>query len=390
MCNYINCITFVENQLKTMSKLFEYSNIVQKEDFIGRNEEVNRLSNDFMNLQNSAVLAPQGWGKSSLLHKSAQVASRKDGNLCVCMVDLSNVRNEERFYELLAQAVLRSVSRNQKEVVENVNRLFNGIKPRISLADAFSFSVDFDWNDLRLHQDEVLDLPMTVAREKGLKIVVCIDEFHAISQFDRPELLLEKFSSHWPAHENVAYCVSGSSVSTVEKFLKSSSVFKDASDVIHLGQIDRTEMVRSFRDKFADTGKYLDEDNAGLIIDLAGSIPLYVQQVAHLSWMGTSVVCSREVVEQAHQTIVDQMGSVFENLTSSFTEQQLCYLRAVIAGETVISTSEVLHRYRITSATSASRSKSALIDRRIISSSNGKTIINDPIYSYWLKHRYFY
>lgn len=373
-----------------MSKLFEYSNIVQKEDFIGRNEEVNRLSNDFMNLQNSAVLAPQGWGKSSLLHKSAQVASRKDGNLCVCMVDLSNVRNEERFYELLAEAVLRSVSRNQKEVVENVNRIFKGIKPRISLADAFSFSVDFDWNDLRLHQDEVLDLPMTVAREKGLKIVVCIDEFHAIAQFDRPERLLEKFSSHWPAHENVAYCVSGSSVSTVEKFLKSSSVFKDASDIINLGQIDRTEMVRAFRDKFADTGKYLDEDNAGLIIDLAGSIPFYVQQVAHLSWMGTSVVCSREVVEQAHQTIVDQMGSVFENLTSSFTEQQLCYLRAVIAGETVISTSEVLHRYRITSATSASRSKSALIDRRIISSSNGKTIINDPIYSYWLKHRYFY
>lgn len=373
-----------------MSKLFEYSKIVQKEGFVGRNEEVNRLSDDFISLENSAVLAPQGWGKSSLLHKAAQVAARKDGNLCVCIVDISNVRNEERFYELLAQSVLRSVSRNQKEVVENVNRLFNGIKPRISFADAFSFSVDFDWNDLRLHSDEVLDLPMTVAREKGLKVVVCIDEFHAISQFDRPEQILDKFSSHWPTHENVAYCVSGTCVSIVEKFLKSSPVYKGASDIIRLEQIGRPEMIKSLREKFADTGKYLDEEYAGLIIDLAESVPFYMQMIAHLSWMGTSVVCSQEVVEQAHQTIVDQMGSVFENLTSSLTEQQICYLHAIIAGETVISTSEVLHRYRITSATSASRSKSALVDRRIISSRGGKMVISDPIYSYWLKHRYFY
>ena len=373
-----------------MSKLFEYSKIVQKEGFIGRNEEVNRLSSDFSALENCAVLAPQGWGKSSLIHRSAQVASRKDGNLCVCIVDLSNVKNEERFYELLAQAVLKSVSRNQKEVVENVNRLFSGIKPRISFADAFSFSVDFDWNDLRLHREEVIDLPMTVAREKGLKVVVCIDDFHAISQFDHPEHLLEKFNSHWTAHENVSYCISGTCVSMVEKFLKSSPVFKGACDIMYLGQIDRAEMIRSFREKFADTGKYLDEEYAGLIMDLAESVPFYMQQIAHLSWMNTSVVCSREVVEQAHQTIVDQMGNVFENLTSSFTEQQLCYLNAVIAGETVISTSEVLHRYRITSATSASRSKSALIDRRIICNRDGRMIINDPIYAYWLKHRYFY
>lgn len=373
-----------------MSKLFEYSKIAQKEGFVGRKEEVNRLSDDFISLKNAAVLAPKGWGKSSLLHKSAHVAARKDGNLCVCIVDLSNVRNEERFYELLAQSVLKSVSRNQKEVVENVNRLFSGIKPRVTFEDAFSFSVDFDWNDLRNHRDEVMDLPMIVAQQKGLKVVVCIDEFHVISQFDHPELLLEKFNTHWLAHKNVSYCISGACISMVEKFLKSSPVFSGVKEFIHLGQIDRAEIISSFRDKFADSGKYLDEEYAGMIIDLARNVPFYMQQIAHLSWMGTSVVCSGEVVEQAHQTIVDQMGSVFENLTSSFTEQQICYLQAVIAGETVISTSEVLHRYHITSATSASRSKSALIDRRIISCKEGKIVIDDPIYAYWLKHRYFY
>ena len=373
-----------------MSKLFEYSEIVQKEAFVGRKEEVNRLSSDFISLKNSAVFAPPGWGKSSLLHKASQVAARKDGNLCACIVDLTNARNEERFYELFAQAVLKSISRNQKEVVDNVNRLFVGIKPRVSFADAFSFSVDFDWNELRHNQKELLDLPLTVSRLKGVKVVVCIDEFHTVSQFDDPESLLEKINKHWVGQENVAYCISGSCVSCVERFLKTSPLFRDNGDIINLAQIDRSDMVNSLRDKFADTGKYLDEENACHIIDLAENHPFYMQQLAHLSWMNTSVVCSREVIDQAYMTIVDQMGLVFENLTSSLTSQQICYLHAVAAGETVMSTSEVLHRHRITSATSASRSKAALIDRRIISPRSGKMVINDPIYTYWLKHRYFY
>jgi hypothetical protein len=105
--------------------------------------------------------------------------------------------------------------------------------------------------------------------------------------------------------------------------------------------------------------------------------------------MGTSVVCSREVVLQSFETIADQMDIAFRNITESLTTQQLCYLHAVLDGETVISTSEVLHRHRITSATSASRSKSSLLEKEIICVADGKVKFTDPLYSYWLKNRYF-
>ena len=101
------------------------------------------------------------------------------------------------------------------------------------------------------------------------------------------------------------------------------------------------------------------------------------------------MVCSREVVLQSFETIVDQMDMVFRNITDSLTVQQLCYLHAVIAGETVISTSEVLHRHHITSATSASRSKAALLERGIVYNSDGRIFMTDPVYSYWLKNRFF-
>lgn len=372
-----------------MSKLFEYNKIAENNHFAGREEEVKRLSSDFIFLTNTALLSPRGWGKSSLVNMAAKEAMHKEKNLRLCLVSLSNVRNEERFYELLAQSVLRTISNSQEEVAENVRKYFPGSSPMVTFDALGSFAVDFDWKDIRQNQNELLDLPYIVAKDLGLKIIVCIDDFHSISQFNEPEHLLDLFKSRWPRHDGVAYCISSSPLMLVESFLKTAPMFYRYGDIVRLGHIGRLDMVKSIRERFADSAKYLDNDVAGLIVDMVQGHPFYAMQLAHVSWMGTSVVCSREVVLQAFETIADQMDIAFRNITESLTTQQLCYLHAVLDGETVISTSEVLHRHRITSATSASRSKSSLLEKEIICVADGKVKFTDPLYSYWLKNRYF-
>lgn len=372
-----------------MSKIFDFSKIAEGKDFVGREDEVKRLSSDFIFLTNTAVLAPQGWGKSSLIHRAAQEASHKEKSLRFCFVDLSTVRNEERFYELLAEGVLRAVSKSQEEVVENVRKYFPHTSPRVAFDASGSFTVDFDWEEIRQNQDELLDLPYSVAKDMGLKIIVCVDEFNAIALFADPEALLERFRKRWPRHDGVSYCVSSTPLSLVEKFLKSAPMFYRYGNIVNLGHIRRTDMVKHIREKFADNAKYLDNEIAGLIMELAGNQAFYTIQLAHMSWLGSAVVCSPEVVVQAHETMVDQMELVFRNTTDSLTTQQLCYLHAVLAGETVISTSEVLHRHHISSATSASRSKTALLERGIVCNTGGRISVTDPIYAFWLKNRYF-
>ena len=372
-----------------MSKLFEYNKIAENNHFAGREEEVKRLSSDFIFLTNTALLSPRGWGKSSLVNMAAKEAMHKEKNLRLCLVSLSNVRNEERFYELLAQSVLRTISNSQEEVAENVRKYFPGSSPMVTFDALGSFTVDFDWKDIRQNQNELLDLPYIVAKDLGLKIIVCIDDFHSISRFNEPEHLLDLFKSRWPRHDGVAYCISSSPLMLVESFLKTAPMFYRYGDIVRLGHIGRLDMVKSIRERFADSAKYLDNDVAGLIVDMVQGHPFYAIQLAHVSWMGTSVVCSREVVLQAFETIADQMDIAFRNITESLTTQQLCYLHAVLDGETVISTSEVLHRHRITSATSASRSKSSLLEKEIICVADGKVKFTDPLYSYWLKNRYF-
>ncbi|MDE6714905.1 MAG: hypothetical protein K2J74_00290 [Muribaculaceae bacterium] len=76
-------------------------------------------------------------------------------------------------------------------------------------------------------------------------------------------------------------------------------------------------------------------------------------------------------------------------MTEALTTQQINYLRALIAGEKTIGSTEVMHRYGITSATSISRSKTALIKNDILDTTGGDIHFQDPIYAYWLKTIYF-
>ena len=392
LCNYINCSTFVGNQLfYLMERLFEYSRSVDGQFFVGRKEDVLKLTANFIFLTNTVVVAPQGWGKTSLVLQAARSACAKEPNLKFCHVDISTVRDEEQLLVALAQSVLRSVSENIEDVVSNVKRYFTRIEPRLSFGSesAKDITLDFDRCDVCANRDLFIDLPYTVSKATGLKIVVCIDEFHNIDTFSDPQSLLMALQECWNLHRNVAYCLCGNGNAMMEKFVSTAKSFRMFGERLNLGRISYVDLIKYIRDRFADSGKYIDDEMAGLIIDMVDSNPFYIQQLAHISWMNTSVVCSREVIVDAFNAVVDSMHLTFSTLTYGMTSQQLCYLHAVLSGEKVISSSDVLHRHGITSATSASRSKASLLEKGIIHISGGCPHFSDPLYAYWLAHKYF-
>lgn len=374
-----------------MEKLFEYSKCVENQYFVGRKEEISRLSTNFIFLTNTVVVAPHGCGKTSLVLQAAKVACAKEPKLRFCHVDLSVVRDEERFLTLLAQSVLRTVSSGIEDAVTNVKRYFARIEPKIGFGNGSvnDVSLEFDPDDIRANRDLFIDFPSVVARSNGLRILICIDEFHNIDTFSDSQNLLLRLQECWNLHRDVAYCLCGNGNAMMEKFVSSAKVFRMFGDRLDLGRVAYMDLVGYIRGRFADSGKYIDNEIAGYIIDKADSNPFYVQQLAHFSWMNTSVVCSKEVVDGVFSSVVDSMHLIFSTITSGMTSQQLCYLHAVLAGEKVISSSEVLHKHGISSATSASRSKASLLEKGIIHISGGHPHFSDPVYAYWLTHKYF-
>lgn len=375
-----------------METPFVFGKIATEKNFTDREQETAYLVTQFTSLINTIIISPRRWGKSSLVNKAAKLAMELDSKLRICHIDLFNVRNEEHFYSLLAQHVIAATSSRWEEAIENAKKFFSRLVPKISVGTDMSneISVDFDWEEVRRNPDEVLDLAEKIAKAKGLKIVICVDEFQNISEFEAPDYFQKKLRSHWQQHQNVAYCLYGSKRHMMlEVFTDSSRPFYKFGNLMFLNKIETPCLVEFFTSRFADTGKSIRPKASRLIATLADNHPYYAQQLAQLSWLRTKEECTEEIVREAHAALVEQLSLLFVTITETLTTQQLCYLKALIAGEKSMSSTETMHRYNISSPTSIVRSKAALVKNDILDNKAGKISFQDPIYAYWLKTQYF-
>lgn len=375
-----------------METPFIFGKIATEKNFTDREQETSYLVSHFTSLINTIIISPRRWGKSSLVNNAAKLAMAQDSKLRICHIDLFNVRNEEHFYSLLAQKVIAATSSKWEEAIGNAKKFFSRLVPKISIGTdpTNEISIDFDWEEVKRNPDEILDLAEKIAKEKGLKIVICVDEFQNIAEFDDPEYFQKKLRSHWQLHQNVSYCLYGSKRHMMlEVFTDSSKPFYKFGNLIFLNKIETEYLVEFFNSRFTDTGKRITNEAGHLIATLVDNHPYYAQQLAQLSWLRTKDECTEEIVREAHAALVEQLSLLFVTITETLTSQQLCYLKALLAGEKAITSTEVMHRYGISSPTSVARSKAALVKNDILDNQAGKMSLQDPIYAYWLKTQYF-
>lgn len=375
-----------------MEAPFVFGKIATNENFTDRQQETVHLVNNFESLINTIIISPRRWGKSSLVNKAATIAMKEDKKLKICTVDLFNVKTEEQFYTVFTQSIIEGTASKWDEAVEYAKKFFSHLIPKISIGTnpMNDVSIDFDWEEMKKNPDEILNLPERIAKTKGFKIVVCIDEFQNIAEFNDPVFFQRRLRAHWQKHQKVSYCLYGSKRHMMmEVFADASMPFYKFGDLFFLEKIDSEHLISFIKERFASTGKTITDEACKRIVSLTDCHPYYTQQLSQLSWLRTSSECDDEIVTLAHESLVEQLSLLFTNLIETFSFQQICYLRAVIAGEKAITNSETMYKYHISSATAASRSLKTLITKDILDSKAGKISFQDPIFKYWLKNYYY-
>lgn len=375
-----------------MNAPFIFGKIAKSDNFTDREKETALLVSNFNSLINTIIISPRRWGKSSLVAKAADIATSQNEKLKICRVDLFNVRNEEHFYELLAMNILKATSTKWEESIDSIKKFFTRIVPKIVLSGDTQneVSLDFDWNEIRRNPDEILDLAERIAIDKGIRIVLCVDEFQNIAEFDDPLYFQKKLRSHWQQHQHVSYCLYGSKRHMMlDVFTNSSMPFYKFGDLLFLEKIDTPSWIAFITEQFLKTGKSITEEQARLIVHLTDNHPYYVQQLAQQVWLRTSDTCTEDIVRQAHITIIEQLSLLFVTITESLTNNQIKFLKAMIAGETSLSSSEVMSKYRLGSSGNVTRSRKSLIEKDILDNKANKVSFQDPMYYYWLKYQYF-
>jgi len=370
---------------------FTFGRVAEGDDFVDRDEERARLVQNFRGGVNTAIISPRRWGKSSLVARVAQEVAGDKG-LRVVAVDTYAARTEADFYAQLARAVLKATASRWDELADLARRLLARLRPKVvfSADPTQEFSLDLDWDEVRQDPGELLDLAETAAVEKGLRLVVAIDEFQAVAGFGDPAAFQRLLRSHWQRHQHVSYCLYGSKRHMLlDIFDNPDRPFYRFGDIIALGKIANSVWGTFVAERFAATGKRIGADDARYLAGRVDDHPYYVQQLAQQVWFRTDDVATRDLVDTALDDLRDQLGLLFTSLANSLTAKQVGLIRALLAGEPELTAAATLQRYKLGTSANVARMKESLAAREIIDVAGGRVELLDPVFGHWLRTRCF-
>ena len=371
------------------NKPFIFGVATSGDNFTDRVKETERLLMNFRYGVNTILISPRRWGKTSLVKKVCSLA--QSDNIKVVYVDVFSCRSDRDFYDTFASAVLKQTSSKLDEWLENARLFLSRISPKFSFGPdpMTDFSVSLEMNPKSDDVDEILQLPEKIAQKKGYSIVVCIDEFQQIAEFDDSKTFQKKLRTVWQLQEHKSYCLFGSKKHLMnELFEKKSLPFYKFGDVMYLQKINAADWVNYICGRFEATGKVIDRELAERICKLVDNHSSYVQHLAWLVWVHTDQVATPQDLEMAYEDIIDQNTPLFEKQTENLSTYQMNFLRAVIDGVRSEFTSQmILQKYELGSSANVSIIKRALVKKELIEIENRQVSIPDPVMQVWLRRK---
>ncbi|MGQ1785963.1 MULTISPECIES: AAA family ATPase [unclassified Saccharicrinis] len=369
---------------------FTYGKLTNAHTFANRTKEIEHLGFNFRGGVNTIIISPRRWGKSSLVEEAARRI--KDKHIKIAFLDLYDTKTEKEFYFLLANEVIKACTSKAEDFFNNAKGIFRHLIPKISYSPAQDQKIDieFNWEQVQKNPSEILDMAESLAIAKNIRLVVCMDEFQNIGSFKKSLDFQKKLRAHWQRHQHVTYCLYGSKRSMLIEFFSSSRMpFYKFGDIILLEKISGLEWEKFIIRRFKSTQKKIGTPIARLIHEYAEQHSYYVQQLAQQCWLRTETVCTEEIVENALESLINQLSLLFHGMTDLLPTTQVRFLNALLDNQTSLTSKKVLEKYQLGTSSNVKRIKQALVQKEIIDIMGKDINILDPIYKHWLRRFYF-
>jgi len=381
-----------------MQNPFVYGEVVPLSAFADRVVELDRLVRDLTAAQKIFLISPRRYGKSSLVRR-ALAAMAKQGALTV-EVTVSSYSSYVAFLEGYARAVvsaetkwdrartwLREVIRSAKAEVHYSPGASAGGPISVSFPGVRSLR-----DQARLAQD-VFALPARLAEERRRKVVVALDEFQGIAEFNggSVEHAMRAAIQH---QRDVGYVFAGSEPSLMERMLGPKRPFYRAGPVIRLEKIPADEFAAFIDVRFVRSGVRPEVGLAAAIVELAGNLPYDVQRLAHETWDEVRAAGRRRAtLEDLHlalRRLLTEHHMMFEALWQRLRTAQRGVLRAVVLeeGQGLLSI-EVRERHRLGAASTVQYALGALVRDDLIGREGDRYVVVDSLLREWVVRRTF-
>lgn len=370
-----------------MNSLFVFGKVVSGDAFTDREKETKKLIANFKHGVNTFIVSPRRWGKSSLVKKAKGLA--ESSKLKIVYVDVHQCRNREEFCERFASAVLTQTSNKMDEWLENARTFLSRFSFGINASPdpANEMSIRLELSPQERSMEDLLQLPESIARKKGIRVVVCIDEFQQIGTYADTLQFQMELRTVWQHHERTSYCLFGSRKHLMESlFDDTSKPFYKFGDIIYLQRIPTEYWVKYITGKFRQEGKAISRKQAEWIVSQVDGNSSYVQQLAWYAFLRTEEKTEEAALQEALGELIVQCSDVFEAKTDSLTAYQMNFLHAVSDGNNSgLSSSQTIKRYNLGSSANVATIMKSLLEKDLIQKEDNKIFLTDPVMKYWLR-----
>jgi hypothetical protein len=377
---------------------FVYGEIVPARAFVGRDEELDRLTTDLASGQKVFLISPRRYGKSSLVRQAAAALARR--RIATLEFTVSSFSSYVGFLEGYARALVGLESRTE-QTRSWLGSLFTTVKPEIRVDGRSSGAgVTLAFPTIRTPRDaarlaeDVFTLPARVAAKLGRRLVVALDEFQAIGAFNGGSVE-QALRAAVQQQRQVGYVFAGSEPSLMEQMIGPKRPFYKAGPVMRLQKIPEDVFAGFIEDRFKGSGIAASPGLGDAIVDLAGNLPYDVQRLAHEAWDDAFAARRKRIgVDDLHQTLhrlLTEQETLFEAVWQRLTLAQRSTLRAVVLEHGVgLLASDTRERHRLGGASSVQASLTALQrEDLIIREDDGHYAVVDSLMREWVARRTF-
>lgn len=367
---------------------FKYGELSSGENFCNRKDEIARLHAGFRDGQSIVLISPRRWGKSSLVNQALTTYS---GKLISVKIDCFGLRSSEEFYSVILKSILLATSTKLQQVADTVKKYIKALIPYIKygIGEAEEIRISLEIPHGKMDVGAILDLPQKIAGGRKIRIVLCVDEFQKITEWNDGKIVMEKLRSHWQKHKDVSYCLYGSKRHLMATlFSDSSQPFYRFGETIFLQKIDPSAWTKFLLSHFRRTGKRIEEPTATMLVEKVNAHSYFVQYLARICWNISTDQITEETLDAGYRELLNDHLALFQNMTKGLTYYQTNYIKALIAGEEHFTSQRVLKEYDIGSPGNIKRIETTLEDMEIVDYAAKKPAFCDPYFEPLFK-KYF-
>lgn len=370
---------------------FIYGRLAEKESFIDRVEDRRELKNFLRHGINVILVSPRRWGKSSLVRTSMEELMQEESKTKVCFMDASKIHTEEEFYNKFTSIVIQGVSSTLEQKLSDLVKFINRFTPSITIASdpMNSVEVNLKVNPVKESPENILQLPERIAEAKGIKIIVCIDEFQQLANLPKWKNLEAMLRAEWQLQHHTTYCLYGSKMHMMKDiFNKANSPFFKFGQLMNLKRIAKEYWIPYIMSNFKKTGKTISESQAECLCERVKYNSWYVQQYCFFLWSHTDKEVTQELLDNQLQLVLDTNEDLFLTEMDELTPTQIGMLKAIASGEKHFNAKDVVETYGLGQPQSITRNKKVLVEKDLVEKHLQDFSFVDPVFELWLKREY--